>query len=124
MLMPQNDKDLELMKKAIDYAKDCLPSKPSIPRVGAIIAVGGQILSLGRRGTGKEHDDEHAEWNAFEQIKDKPLFATRLISYFLTPTRTNPYQSPKVGTNTRGCSPSPKMHHQESTSSTSASGGE
>lgn len=73
------------MRKAIDYANDCHPSKPGIPRVGAIIAVGGQILSLGRRGTGKEHDDEHAEWNAFEQIRDKSVLANATLYTTLEP---------------------------------------
>lgn len=57
---------LNFMKEAIAWADDCHPVKENIPKVGAIIAVGDKAIGRGRRGTGKEGDDEHAERKDFE----------------------------------------------------------
>lgn len=83
--MTQQDLDLKFMKEAIEWAADCQPIKPTIPKVGAIIAVGDKILGRGRRGTGKEGDDEHAEWHALEQVKDKSILAKSTLYTTLEP---------------------------------------
>jgi len=62
--------DLKFMQEAIEWANGCRPIKESIPKVGAIIAVGEQPLGRGRRGTGVEDDDKHAEQNAINQVPD------------------------------------------------------
>jgi pyrimidine deaminase RibD-like protein len=77
--------DLKFMKEAIEWASDCHPIKENIPKVGAIIAVEGKPLGRGRRGTGKEGDDEHAEWHAIEQVKDKLLLAKATLYTTLEP---------------------------------------
>ena len=56
------------MEEAIEWADGCHPVKESIPKVGAIIAVENKAIGRGRRGTGKEGDDEHAERNALNQV--------------------------------------------------------
>jgi pyrimidine deaminase RibD-like protein len=66
-----DDQDRKFMQEAIDWANACHPIKGSIPKVGAIIAVNGKAIGRGRRGTGKEGDDNHAEKNAFHDIKDQ-----------------------------------------------------
>jgi hypothetical protein len=38
--MNQHEVDIKFMKEAIEWARDCHPGKPSIPKVGAIIAQG------------------------------------------------------------------------------------
>lgn len=65
------DQDLALMREAITWAEGCNPRKESIPKVGAIIAIEGEPIGRGRRGTGQTGDDEHAEWNAIGQVGDK-----------------------------------------------------
>jgi pyrimidine deaminase RibD-like protein len=52
--------DREFMTEAIAWANDCHPAKESIPKVGAVFVVDGKAVGQGRRGTGKEGDDEHA----------------------------------------------------------------
>jgi len=63
--------DLKFMKEAINWADACQPIKESIPKVGAVIAVGETPLGRGRRGTGAEGDDRHAEEVAIHEAKDK-----------------------------------------------------
>jgi Cytidine and deoxycytidylate deaminase zinc-binding region len=63
--------DIELMDIAILLAEECKPQIDSIPKVGAILAVATTIIGRGRRGTGKEGDDEHAEFNALNKVDDK-----------------------------------------------------
>ena len=77
--------DLQFMQEAIEWASDCHPVKESIPKVGAIFAVGDKALGRGRRGTGKEGDDEHAEWNAIQQVKDKSKLAKATLYTTLEP---------------------------------------
>lgn len=77
--------DLKFMNEAIAWAKDCHPVKESIPKVGAIFAVGHVAIGRGRRGTGKEGDDEHAEWKAIEEVKDKSKLANATLYTTLEP---------------------------------------
>jgi pyrimidine deaminase RibD-like protein len=77
--------DLMFMKEAIAWAKDCQPVKDSIPKVGAIFAIGGSAIARGRRGTGKEGDDEHAEWNAIHSAKDPSKLAQSTLYTTLEP---------------------------------------
>jgi pyrimidine deaminase RibD-like protein len=63
-----SDIDLELMKQAILWASRCSPVSEAIPKVGAIIAVGSEVIGHGRRGTGDSGDDQHAEWHALKQV--------------------------------------------------------
>ena len=77
--------DLKFMKEAIEWANDCHPYKESIPKVGAVIAVEGKAVGRGRRGTGKEGDDEHAEWHAIEQVEDKSKLAQATLYTTLEP---------------------------------------
>jgi pyrimidine deaminase RibD-like protein len=68
-----NETDLSMVKKAIDWAKLCQPIKASIPKVGAVIAVGAEVLGCGYRGSGIDMDDEHAEWNAIGKVEQAQL---------------------------------------------------
>jgi pyrimidine deaminase RibD-like protein len=63
--------DIKLMVQAIVLAEQCKPKKDSIPKVGAVIAVAEIIIGLGRRGTGNEGDDQHAELTAIESVVDQ-----------------------------------------------------
>jgi pyrimidine deaminase RibD-like protein len=69
--MSRSEIDLDMMRRAVDLAQGCSPAKDSIPKVGAIIAVEGTVIGRGKRGTGKEGDDEHAEHNAFASVADR-----------------------------------------------------
>jgi pyrimidine deaminase RibD-like protein len=64
------ESDIALMREAILWAEDCKPKKDSIPKVGAVIAVDGKAIGRGRRGTGNENDDEHAELAALQRLAD------------------------------------------------------
>jgi pyrimidine deaminase RibD-like protein len=67
-----SDEDLGFMSGAIDWAEGCKPKFERIPKVGAIIvAKGGKVIGRGRRGTGIEGDDKHAEREAIYGVKDK-----------------------------------------------------
>ena len=46
------ESDKRPMHEAISQATQCRPVKDSIPKVGAVIAVEGNIIATGRRGTG------------------------------------------------------------------------
>jgi pyrimidine deaminase RibD-like protein len=74
--------DFRPMHEAICLARQCSPSKESIPRVGAVFASFGQILVRGMRGTGKDNDDEHAEHNALATARDQqiPVAGTTLYT--------------------------------------------
>ena len=84
------------MREAIEWAKGCNPIHESIPRVGAIIAVGNTVLGRGRRGTGRTGDNEHAEWNAFNQVTDTDKLPAATIYTTLEPctpeVRTIPHE--------------------------------
>ena len=88
--------DVLYMREAIEWAKGCSPISESIPRVGAIIAVGDKVLGRGRRGTGRKGDDEDAEWHAFQQVKDKDHLPEATIHTTLEPctpeVRTRPLE--------------------------------
>jgi pyrimidine deaminase RibD-like protein len=77
--------DLQFMQEAVDWANDCHPVKDSIPKVGAIIAVRDKVLGRGRRGTGKEGDDEHAEQDAIHKVADKSKLAKATLYTTLEP---------------------------------------
>ncbi len=88
--------DLKFMNEAIAWAEVCQPIKESIPKVGAVIAVGSQTLGRGRRGTGQEGDDDHAEVNALKQVDNKSLLAQATLYTTLEPctrdVRSNPLE--------------------------------
>ena len=79
------ESDILYMNEAIEWAKGCNPTRESIPRVGAVIAVGNQVLGRGRRGTGTIGDDEHAEFHAFQQVKDKAQLPAATLYTTLEP---------------------------------------
>jgi pyrimidine deaminase RibD-like protein len=83
--MAQHDIDLQFMKEAVEWAKDCTPKREDIPKVGAIIAASNSVLGRGRRGNGQEGDDEHAEWNAFNGVQDKSKVAGATLYTTLEP---------------------------------------
>jgi pyrimidine deaminase RibD-like protein len=45
--------DLDFMKEAIEWANDCHPAKDTIPKVGAIIARGREVIGRARRALAK-----------------------------------------------------------------------
>lgn len=61
--------DLDHMSEAIKLADGCQPREERIPKVGAVIAVEDKVLGRGRRGTGQEGNNEHAEFYALEDVK-------------------------------------------------------
>jgi pyrimidine deaminase RibD-like protein len=77
--------DLKFMKEAIEWAETCSPVKESIPKVGAIIAVGGKVIGRGRRGTGLAGDDEHAELRALKDVKSKSMLVDATLYTTLEP---------------------------------------
>ena len=52
-----SERDVSLMKEAIDWAAKCNPVGLFIPKVGAILAVDGLVIGRGRRGAGLVGDD-------------------------------------------------------------------
>src|ERR1700689_2664021 len=80
------DEDLGFMSRAIDWAEGCKPKFERIPKVGAIIvAKSGKVIGLGRRGTGIEGDDKHAERDAIDEVKDKTELAQSTMFTTLEP---------------------------------------
>lgn len=73
------------MEEAIRWANGCQPIKSSIPKVGAVIAAGQNVIGRGRRGTGEEGDDLHAEEVAIESVKNKSLLAQATLYTTLEP---------------------------------------
>ena len=45
-----NEYDDKFMNEAIEWAAGCNPIKDAIPKVGAIIAIGSEVIGRGRRG--------------------------------------------------------------------------
>jgi pyrimidine deaminase RibD-like protein len=85
------------MKEAIEWAAACSPRGAHIPKVGAILAVDGVAIGRGRRGTGAPGDDNHAEWNAFLDVKDRLLLPKATLYTTLEPctgdVRSEPLKS-------------------------------
>lgn len=79
------DADREYMKLAIEWANGCSPKTSSIPKVGAIIVAGGNVIGRGRRGTGIEGDDHHAERTALKDVDDKASLANATLFTTLEP---------------------------------------
>ena len=89
--------DIKFMKEAIKWADGCHPVKESIPKVGAIITTEKKAIGRGRRGTGEEGDDQHAERHALNQVKDKALLPKATLYTTLEPctmhVRSKPLES-------------------------------
>jgi pyrimidine deaminase RibD-like protein len=94
--LPMDADDYKFMEKAFELASQCDPIKESIPKVGAVIAVDGEIIGAGRRGNGGS-DDEHAEWNALGQVENKALLTNATLYTTLEPctaeVRSRPLES-------------------------------
>jgi hypothetical protein len=80
--MAQHDCDLNSMKEAIDWAKDCNPKVPNIPKVGAIITASNLAIGRGRRGNGEEGESLSTANHGSLQVK-----------YSSTPARLGARQS-------------------------------
>jgi diaminohydroxyphosphoribosylaminopyrimidine deaminase/5-amino-6-(5-phosphoribosylamino)uracil reductase len=79
--------DIDQMKEAISWAEGCKPIRDDIPKVGAIIAVPGKVVGRGRRGTGMVGDDDHAELDALNSVKeeDRPFLGQATVYTTLEP---------------------------------------
>jgi pyrimidine deaminase RibD-like protein len=87
--------DKKFMEEAISWADKYDPEDKRIPRVGAIIVdKNRETLGRGRRGTGLQGDDRHAEENALDQVKDKTKLPGATLYTTLEPctpeVRSNP----------------------------------
>jgi pyrimidine deaminase RibD-like protein len=78
------DDDRNHMITAIELAKSCSPSEDRIPRVGAVIAIGSEVIGSGKRGDGKD-DDDHAEWHALKSVHDKSQLSEATVYTTLEP---------------------------------------
>ena len=89
-----NSDDESLMIRAIEQAEQCRPIADRIPKVGAVIAVGGTVIGMGHRGTGQPNDDDHAEMVALKGVVDKRQLADATVYTTLEPctpeVRSNP----------------------------------
>lgn len=89
-----NDDDFKHMSEAISWAERCNPIADRIPRVGAIIAIGGAIIGHGHRGSGAKDDDEHAEKNALAAVQYRSQLSKATVYTTLEPctpgVRSNP----------------------------------
>jgi pyrimidine deaminase RibD-like protein len=94
-----SDRDRELMETAIKLADDCEPADPDrIPKVGAVIAVGGHIIGAGNRDPGMIPErDDHAELNALKNVRNKALLHEATVYTTLEPcthyVRTKPREA-------------------------------
>src|SRR5438094_10044839 len=77
--------DVRCMSEAVEWARGCSPIKDSIPKVGAIIAVDDAVVGRGRRGTGREGDDHHAEWRALNEVAQKDMLPRATLYTTLEP---------------------------------------
>jgi pyrimidine deaminase RibD-like protein len=88
------DDDLKHMQAAISLAERCTPTADRIPKVGAIIAIGGVVIGGGHRGSGVKDDDEHAEKNALAVVHDRSQLSKATVYTTLEPctpgVRSNP----------------------------------
>jgi len=80
-----NDTDLKNMERAITEADRCAPLEARIPKVGAVIAIGGTVIGSGHRGTGGPDDDDHAEKNALKTVPDRSQLPQATIYTTLEP---------------------------------------
>ena len=94
-----SDRDRELMEMAINLADECVPNDPSrIPKVGAVIAVGGHVIGAGNRDSGVYPErDNHAELNALRNVRNKAMLHEATVYTTLEPcthyVRTRPGES-------------------------------
>jgi pyrimidine deaminase RibD-like protein len=77
--------DERLMNRAIELAEQCTPIADRIPKVGAVIAVGGTVIGRGHRGTGQPGDDDHAEMVALRGVADRTELAKATVYTTLEP---------------------------------------
>jgi pyrimidine deaminase RibD-like protein len=96
----------EFMEEAIRWAELCNPIRPSIPKVGAVITVDATQIGRGRRGTGQEGDDRHAELDAIDEVKDKARLAEATLYTTLEPC------TPEVRSNPHECCTQLILHHK------------
>jgi pyrimidine deaminase RibD-like protein len=87
-------RDLRFMTEAIKWADDCRPVKESVPKVGAIIANGDNVIGRGRRGTDRAGDDRHAEEEAIDQVADKSKLAGATLYTTLEPCTPDVRRNP------------------------------
>ena len=73
------------MDTAITLAERCEPIEDRIPKVGAVIAIGEVVIGLGKRGTGKKGDGDHAEKVAINQVADKKQLPKATVYTTLEP---------------------------------------
>jgi len=73
------------MNRAIEQAEQCRPIADRIPKVGAVIAVGGIVIGMGHRGTGRPDDDDHAEMVALRKVPDRTQLASATVYTTLEP---------------------------------------
>jgi diaminohydroxyphosphoribosylaminopyrimidine deaminase / 5-amino-6-(5-phosphoribosylamino)uracil reductase len=84
--------DRELMEMAINMAAQCEPKDVSIPKVGAVIAVAGDVIAAGHRGA-----SDHAELVALSNVVDWAILPHATVYTTLEPcthpARTQPGES-------------------------------